>query len=128
MQLAEAQFDADELLATGAMPATTPTPAPAQDQQNQQALVAEIAQAKQALETLTSELRGVDGELEELATEREQHRLLVDVCNSLDRLYVTGGAALFWGENTGNDASVEQVRRVRERVAQFEKRVKAIEA
>jgi hypothetical protein len=128
MQLAEAQFDADELLATGAMPAAPSTPAPAEEQQNQQALAAEIAQAKQALETLTGELRGVDGELEELAIEREQHRLLGDVCNSLDRLYVTGGAALFWGENTSNDASVEQVRCVRERVAQFEKRVKAIEA
>jgi hypothetical protein len=128
MQLAEAQFDADELLATGAMPAHAPANAPADEQQNQQALAAEIAQAKQALETLTNELRGVDGELEELAIEREQHRLLVDVCNSLDRLYVTGGAVLFWGENTGNDASVEQVRRVRDRVAQFEKKVKAIEA
>lgn len=128
MQLAEAQFDADELLATGAMPAHAPANAPADEQQNQQALAAEIAQAKHALETLTNELRGVDGELEELAIEREQHRLLVDVCNSLDRLYVTGGAVLFWGENTDNDASVEQVRRVRDRVAQFEKRVKAIEA
>lgn len=125
MQLAEAQFDADELLATGAMPATEP--APANEQQNQQAIAAEIAQARQALEVLTGELRAVDAELAELATEREQHRLLLDVCGALDKLYVTGGAALFWGEGTSEDANVEHVRRVRERVAVFDAKVKQIE-
>lgn len=125
MQLAEAQFDADELLATGAMPAAAP--APSDEKQNQQAIAAEIAQAKQALEALTRELRAVDGELEALATEREQHRLLLDVCGSLDKLYVIGGAALFWGENTDNAANVSHVRRVRERVDKFDARIKEIE-
>ena len=125
MQLAEAQFDADELLATGAMPAAAP--APADEQQNQQALAAEIAQAKQALETLSGELSAVDGELGELAIEREQHRLLLEVCGTLDRLYVTGGAALFWGEGSGDDAGVEHVHRVRDRVARFDARIKEIE-
>jgi hypothetical protein len=125
MQLAEAQFDADELFATGAMPAVAP--APADEQQNQQALAAEIAQARQALEALNGDLRAVDGELEELAVEREQHRLLLEVCGALDKLYVTGGAALFWGENTRDEANVEHVRRVRDRVARFDARIREIE-
>lgn len=124
MQLAEAQFDADELLATGAMAVATPPP---DEKQNQQALADEIAQARRALEALTGDLRAVDDELAELAIEREQHRLLLDICGSLEKLYVTDGAALFWGESTSNDASVEHVRRVRERVARFDARVKEIE-
>jgi hypothetical protein len=122
MQLAEAQFDAEELLATGAFEA----PAPAAEQ-DQQALAAEIAQARLALEALTRDLRSVDAEIEDLATEREQHRLLLEVCGSLDKLYVTGGAALFWDESTDHEASAAHVRRVRDRVARFDARVQEIE-
>lgn len=124
MQLAEAQFDADELLATGAIEVA----APSDEKENQQALAADIAQARQALEALTRDLRAVDGELADLSTEREQHRLLLEVCGALDKLYVTGGAPLFWGENTSNDASADHVRRVRERVTRFDARVEEIEA
>jgi hypothetical protein len=97
------------------------------DEQNQQALAAEIAQARQALEALGGDLRAVDGELEALTTEREQHRLLLEVCNSLDKLNWIGGAGLFWGESANSDASADHVRRVRERVSQFDDRVREIE-
>lgn len=124
MQLAEAQFDADDLLGTTGV---IDTGAPS-EQSNQQAIAAEIAQARQALDTLSIDLRAIDLELEDLATEREQHRLLVEICGSLDKLDGIGGAALFWGETAGSNATADHVRRVRERVAEFDGRVREIEA
>ena len=38
------------------------------------------------LEGLVADLRAIDGELEGLATERQQHRLLHDACGALDQL------------------------------------------
>jgi hypothetical protein len=97
-------------------------------EQNQQALAAELAQARQALDALAVDLRAIDGELESLATEREQHRLLLEICSSLDKLGEIGGDGLFWGEGVDKDAGADRVRRVLARVAQFSERVSEIEA
>src|SRR5262245_4527033 len=93
--------------------------------QDQQALLAQVSEAREKLDGLMGELRAVDGELEELATERRQHRLLHDVCGALDELAEIGGAALFWGEAPGTGE--DHLRRVRSRVDVFEKRVSEIE-
>ena len=124
MQPAETPFQPDEVpeladvVDVGAEPS---------DQQDQQALAAELAQTRQALDELAIELRAVDLELEDLATERAQYGLLLDACNSLDRLDKLGGAALFWGESADSNASSDYVSRVRARVARFDERVKEIE-
>jgi hypothetical protein len=134
MSRAEAHLEPGEMRAAVAEPdAAAPELAAAANQdalserQNQEALAAELAQARQALDALTGELRAVDGELEALAGEREQHRLLVEVCTSLDKLGALGGAALFWGEGVDNDASAEHIRRVHARIARFNERVREIE-
>jgi hypothetical protein len=134
MSQAEAEFDTSELRAALATPdAGAPDPAYAanadtgSDQQDQQALAAELAQAREALSAVAGELRAVDDELESLATEREQHRLLLDLCSSLDKLGQIGGTALFWGDGTDKAASADHVRRVRARVDQFNERVGEIE-
>jgi len=98
------------------------------DEQNREALAAELAQARQALDALASELRGVDAELESFATEREQHRLALDICSWLDKLGGIGGAAVFWGESVDTHANADHVRRVRARVDQFNERLGEIEA
>jgi hypothetical protein len=97
-------------------------------EQNQQALAAELAQARQALDALAVDLRAIDAELEGLATEREQHRLLLEICSSLDKLGEIGGDRLFWGEGADKDAGADRVRGVLARVAQFSERVSEIEA
>jgi hypothetical protein len=105
-----------------------PTSQDVSDRQNQEALAAELAQSRQVLDGLAGELRGVDAELDDLATEREQHRLVLEVCSSLDKLGHIGGAALFWGEGIDADTSAEHARKVRTRVDQFNRRVGEIEA
>jgi hypothetical protein len=99
----------------------------ASDQAEQQALAAELAQSRQVLEALAGDLRAIDGELESFATEREQHRLLLDLCSSLDKLGEIGGASLFWGEGADKRASAEHVRRLRVRVEEFNARIYKIE-
>jgi hypothetical protein len=133
MSRAEAHLDTSEMREDVAAPdAAAPELASAADQeavshqQNQEALAAELAQARQALDALTGELRAVDGELDGLATEREQHGLLVDVCASLDKLRETGGAALFWGDDA--ESGGDQLSRARAHIAQFNERVSEIEA
>ena len=95
--------------------------------QDRQALLAQLARAREKLDGLVRELRAVDRELEDLATERRQHRLLHDVCGALEELDEIGGAGLFWGERTASGTSEDHIRRVRSRVDGFEKRVGEIE-
>jgi hypothetical protein len=99
----------------------------ASDQAEQQALAAELAQSRQVLDALAGDLRAIDCELESFATEREQHRLLLDLCSSLDKLGEIGGASLFWGEVADKQANAEHVRRVRVRVEEFNQRIHQIE-
>jgi outer membrane biosynthesis protein TonB len=91
-------------------------------------LAAQLEEARERLDGLVRDLRAVEAELEALATERAQHRLLHDACGALDELKRIGGAALFWDDKTAAAASDEHLRRVRERVAVFQGRVDEIEA
>jgi hypothetical protein len=88
-------------------------------------LVPQLAQARAKLDGLVRDLRTIDGELEALATERKQHRLLKDACDALTELGTSGGAQLFWGEHAlvGDD----HIRRARSRADAFQKRVSEIE-
>ena len=95
--------------------------------QDQQALIEQLARARETLVTLARDLRAVEDELEGLATERTQHRLLADVCRSLDELDEIGGAQLFWGEDTPADIRARQMQRVRSLVDAFTARVSEIE-
>jgi len=95
--------------------------------QDQQALLAQLAQAREKLDAFLRDLRAVDRELEDLATERRQHRLLHDVCGALEELSEIGGAGLFWGDRAAAGTSEDHIRRVRSRVDAFEKRVSEIE-
>jgi hypothetical protein len=93
----------------------------------EQALRAQLAQASERLDGLARKLRSVDGELEGLSGERQQHRLLTDACSALEQLDELGGASLFWGERASNGEVVEHIRGVRGRVDAFQKRLGEIE-
>ena len=135
MSPAEAQIEIDDLQAVLEMPDAVASEAIAgpdaqsiSDEQNRAALAAELAQARQVLDALTGDLRAVDAELESLATQREQHRLAIDICASLDRLSDIGGAAVFWGAGGEGPASADHLRAVRMRIDQFNQRLGEIEA
>jgi hypothetical protein len=96
--------------------------------QDQQALAAQLAQAREKLDGLVRDLRSVEGELESLAPEREQHRLLGAACLALQQLGEKGGANLFWGDDAAARASSARVVQAHTRIAAFERRVGEIEA
>jgi outer membrane biosynthesis protein TonB len=95
--------------------------------QDQHALIAQLAHIRGKVDVLVGDLRTVEGELDGLATERKQHRLLHDLCTSLDELNALGAADLFWGDSAAVVAGEAQVRRVRSRVELFEKRIEELE-
>jgi len=94
---------------------------------DERALRRQHAVSRERLEALASKLRGIDAELDGLSGEKQQHRLLDDVCGALEKLGTLGGAELFWaGCASGEDAG-HQLRRVRGRVDAFQKRLGEIE-
>ena len=90
-------------------------------------LAAQLEEAREKLDGLVRDLRAVEGELEAMATERMQHRLLQEACGALEELKKTGGEALFWDNKAAAAASDEHMHRVRERVEVFQRRVDEIE-
>jgi hypothetical protein len=94
--------------------------------QDSQALLPQLAEAREKLDGLVRDLRAADAELEGLSAERRQHRLLSDACGALDELRETGGAELFWGDRAAA-AGEEHMRRARGHVEAFGKRVSVIE-
>jgi hypothetical protein len=94
--------------------------------QDSQALVPQLAEAREKLDGLVRDLRAADAELEALTAERKQHRFLSDACGALEDLRETGGAELFWGERA-SAAADEYMRRARGRVEAFQKQVGGIE-
>ena len=95
---------------------------------DQQALIAELGTSQESVDALVGELRSLDAQLEALATERNQHRLLHQVCDALGELGKLGGAQLFWGTAEAVTTGEDQLGRVRERVSAFESRVGELEA
>src|SRR5882762_9702958 len=64
---------------------------------DQEALLAELGTSQESVDALVGELRALDAQLEALATERNQHRLLHQVCDALGELVKLGGVQWFWG-------------------------------
>jgi hypothetical protein len=95
---------------------------------DQEALLAELGTSQESIDALVGELRSLDAQLEALATERNQHRLLHQVCDTLGERGKLGGAQLFWGTAEAVTTGEEQLGRVRERVSAFESRVGELEA
>jgi outer membrane biosynthesis protein TonB len=93
-------------------PQTAPQPAA-----QLEPLQAKIGKAHDKLGGLEHRLRAVDEELKGFGEQREQYRLLDEVCNTLDKLAQQGVAQTFWGGRA--DQADTHLREVRERVATF---------
>jgi septal ring factor EnvC (AmiA/AmiB activator) len=87
------------------------------------ALRAELGKSQESVDALVGDLRALDAQLEGLAGDRKQHRLLHEVCDALGELGKLGGAKLFWGTPAAVTAGEDQLGRVREHVTAFENRV-----
>jgi outer membrane biosynthesis protein TonB len=95
---------------------------------DQEALIAALGASQESVDALVGTLRALNAQLEALATERNQHRLLHQVCDALGELGQLGGARLFWGTAEAVATGELQLAHVRERVAAFESRVAELEA
>jgi hypothetical protein len=98
-----------------------------QDTHDQQALQAQLEQSRGRLDALLRDLHVIDSELEGLSDEREQYRLLQEVCGGLEKLSALGGAGLFWDGESGVGNGDYHVRIVRDRIAEFGLRLGEIE-
>src|SRR5581483_3258831 len=92
-------------------------------QKDQQALIAKLGMSQGTIDALVGELRARDAQLEALATERNQHRLLHQVCDALGELEKLGGSRLFWGTPEAVTSGEHQLGRVREHLIAFESRI-----
>src|SRR5882672_1910840 len=84
-----------------------------------------LGQAQEKIGGLEERLRSVDAELESFAAQREQYRLLAEICGSLDKLGQQGVAQTFWGDRA--DQADGHLREVRERVAAFGQNIRIAE-
>ena len=96
--------------------------------QDQQVLLAQLEQARESLDDLTRDLRDVDSEMEGVAKDRQQYRLLDEACGALEELSELGAAGLFWGERVADGKGDDHVRVVRGRVDVFQERLSEIES
>jgi len=81
---------------------------------DQQALLTELGTSQESIDALVGEMRSLDAQLETLAIERNQHRLLHQVCDALGELGKLGGAQLFWGSSAAVATGEDQLGRVRD--------------
>jgi hypothetical protein len=95
---------------------------------DQQALQAQLAQARERLDVLMRDLRRVDDELAGLAPERERHRLLQEACDALQRLGETGAASLFWGDGVAAGMQHERLRHPRSHIDALARRFAGIDS
>src|SRR5579864_6850078 len=109
-------------------PATGRRATDEQPPKDQDALLAALGTSQDSVDALVGELRALDAQLEALGGERNQHRLLHEVCDALGELGKLGAAQLFWGTREAAAKGEDQLGRVRERVSAFEKRVGEMEA
>ena len=92
----------------------------------QQALLADIAEASKKLDGLNHDLSGINSKLDSLSGQRQQYDLLGEICSSLDKLHELGASELFWGQLETKEQAEQQLQRVRGASAQFQQRIDSI--
>ena len=92
---------------------------PSLEASEQRQLANELARTRTKRASLEHELREIDGELNDLAPQRERHHLVVEACASLEKLAAVGGDQLFWGSDTSAQRAAEHLQAARSRVAEL---------
>jgi hypothetical protein len=96
--------------------------------QQSEPLQAQVDRALETLGGLERNLHAITGELDELATQRQQHEALEQTCDALEKLAALGAESLFWGGGDEPGRAASHLERARERVASFRERIAAIES
>lgn len=94
----------------------------------EQSLRDQIGESREKLAGLQQDLELVDDTLESLAGEKQQYRLLEQVCGSLEELEQLGAARLFWGQGSDPGRTAGHLEKVREHVSKFNAHIASIDA
>lgn len=86
-----------------------------------------IEQAQSRIADLEDQLSLVDIELEKLYQDREQHILLGEITDRLEKLNKLGGDCLFWGENCDRDEAKAHYQRVFNIVVNYDEKVSDVQ-
>ncbi len=95
--------------------------------ENEEVLRVQLEQSRGRLDGFVRDLRAIDAELEDVATERSQYEALHEVCGGLEKLGQLGAAELFWSGRAANGEADEHLRLVRSRVDEFQQRLAVTE-
>lgn len=95
--------------------------------ESEEVLRVQLEQSRGRLDGFVRELRDIDAELEDVATERSQYQALHEVCGGLEKLGQLGAAELFWSGRAANGEADEHLRLVRSRVDEFQQRLAVTE-
>lgn len=96
--------------------------------QGEFSLTDQIAEVTRKLKGLDEKLRALEDELSTHADQRVRYELLGTICASLDKLEELGASDLFWGGDLSGYSPEKQLQRVRGSVAEFERKIGAIES
>jgi hypothetical protein len=96
--------------------------------QNEAGLRAELEAARERVDALRVELRGLDEELGALETERQQFELLHDVCGALEKLDEEGAGGLFWEGLSVADRGRSHLHGLRDRIDAFQQQLGRVES
>lgn len=86
----------------------------------------QIHHHKSEIQQLDSELQGVDSQLNEFADERRKYELLSSLSENLEKLAEIGANSLFWAGLVEDDQVDDQLKRLRDKAAFFERRFKKV--
>jgi hypothetical protein len=86
-------------------------------------LNAQIEQVKKNLTQLEDELRAVEAELGKFSAARQRIDALRELCNAFDKLDELKAGELFWKGVPGSEEAAGHLKRARDRIAGFEKRI-----
>jgi outer membrane biosynthesis protein TonB len=83
----------------------------------------QIDDAYNRLESLESEQKLITGELKELNSLRQRYAILSDVSDQLEKLEKLGGGEMFWGDGYNRGDTEALLRRVHDKVINYDTRV-----
>jgi len=96
-------------------------------EQRAQLIQGQLDKVNEKIAGLEKDVRALDDELASHSKQRQQYHLLSDICLSLDKLNEMGASDLFWGSSATGYNPEQQLQRVRSVVAEFDKKITAIE-
>ncbi|MGI9272113.1 MAG: AgmX/PglI C-terminal domain-containing protein [Woeseiaceae bacterium] len=100
----------------------------AENSNDENSLINEVARSESALEDLERELHSVETELAEVAQQNHTYDLLSQICQSLEELDNLGAVELFWEKHNAPAEQSTRLRYAQRNIDDYSDRIQRIEA